>query len=228
MVATNKRVLVVDDEEIVRRSYQRALTDAGYSVRAVGSGREALQACRNEPFDLMLADLKMPEMDGIEVTRAVRREFPDVRVVIITGYPSRASWEQTTKLGIFDYLEKPLSPERLSAATAAALASPPMPMAVPDVHTPMQDSEAAVPELTLALRIEDPVVPRAVPAPQREDVAIAETAEPDISTWKGLVLLALSPFIGLAYVVFLPLIGFGMLFAIIGISLAEKLGWTHK
>lgn len=125
MVVVEKRVLVVDDEEIVRQSCERALTDAGYAVRTAGSGREALRACRAEPFDVMLTDLRMPDMDGIEVIRAVAKEFPEVRVVIITGYPSRESAEQAAKLGIFDYLEKPLSPGRLSEATAVALARPP-------------------------------------------------------------------------------------------------------
>ena len=124
MVALKKRILVVDDEQIVRDSCQRALTDAGYTVHTVGSGRDALKACRDEPVDVMLTDLRMPDMDGFEVIRAVRKEFPEVRVVIITGYPSRESAAQAAQFGIFDYLEKPLSPARLSRATAAALASP--------------------------------------------------------------------------------------------------------
>ena len=124
MVVANKRVLVVDDESIVCESYKLALTDAGYDVRTVESGQEAIQACRAERFDVMLADLRMPDMDGLEVARVVSSEFPDLRVVMITGYPSRESADEAARLGISDYLQKPLSPERLSAATAAALARP--------------------------------------------------------------------------------------------------------
>jgi CheY-like chemotaxis protein len=124
MVIANKRVLVVDDESIVCQSYQLALTDAGYDVHTVETGQEAIQACRAERFDVMLADLRMPDMDGLEVARVVSRECPELRVVMITGYPTRESAEQASRLGISDYLEKPLSPERLSAATAAALARP--------------------------------------------------------------------------------------------------------
>jgi DNA-binding NtrC family response regulator len=124
MVTAEKRILVVDDEQIVRDSCQRALTDAGYDVKTAASGCDALDACRVERFDLMLTDLKMPDMDGLEVIRAMAAEFPDVRVVVVTGYPSPESAETASKLGIFDYLEKPLSPERLSAATAAVLARP--------------------------------------------------------------------------------------------------------
>jgi len=124
MVSAEKRVLVVDDEQIVRESCKHVLTDAGYVVRTVASGRDALKACRTESFDMMLTDLKMPDMDGLEVVRAVVKEFPEVRTVIITGYPSPESAEQGEKLGIFDYLQKPLSPERLSEAAAAVLARP--------------------------------------------------------------------------------------------------------
>ncbi|HUT13312.1 MAG TPA: response regulator [Thermoguttaceae bacterium] len=125
MVVVEKRILVVDDEEIVRESCKRALTEAGYSVHTVGSGNDALQACRSERFDLMFTDLKMPDMDGLDVIRAVTKEFPGLRVVVITGYPSRDSAEQAAQLGVSDYLEKPLSPGRLSEATASALAHPP-------------------------------------------------------------------------------------------------------
>ena len=124
MVSAEKRVLVVDDEQIVRESCKHVLTDAGYVVRTVANGRDALKACRAESFDMMLTDLKMPDMDGLEVVRAVVKEFPEVRTVIITGYPSPETAEQGEKLGIFDYLRKPLSPERFSAAAAAVLARP--------------------------------------------------------------------------------------------------------
>lgn len=125
MVETGKRVLVVDDEEVVRDSCKRSLTEAGYDVRTVESGHDALEACRAEQFDVMLTDLKMPDMDGIEVIRSVTKEFPELRVVVITGYPSRDTAKQAASLGISDYLEKPLSPQRLSEATAAALTRAP-------------------------------------------------------------------------------------------------------
>lgn len=133
MVVAEKRILVVDDEQIVRDSCQRALTDAGYAVKTAASGCDALDACRAEPFDLMLTDLKMPDMDGLEVIQAMADEFPEVRIVVITGYPTPESAETAAKLGIFDYLEKPLSPERLSAATAEVLARPLGRTAIPRV-----------------------------------------------------------------------------------------------
>ena len=124
MVAAVKRVLVVDDEEIVRESYKLALTEAGYEVRTVPNGREAISACRAEHFDVMLADIRMPDMDGLEVSQVVVHEFPEVRVIVITGYPSSESAARAKRLGVSDYLQKPVAPDRLSAATAAALARP--------------------------------------------------------------------------------------------------------
>jgi CheY-like chemotaxis protein len=144
MVVAEKRILVVDDEQIVRDSCQRALTEAGYAVRTVGNGRDALQACRDEPVDVMLTDLRMPDMDGLEVIRAVAKEFPEVRVVVITGYPSRESAEEAARLGIFDYIEKPLTPKGLDAATAAALARPRRPE-VTASPTAAPGSDVAVP-----------------------------------------------------------------------------------
>ena len=84
MVAVEKRILVVDDEEIVRESCRRVLTEAGYAVRTVANGRDALRMCRAEHFDVMLTDLRMADMDGIDVIRAVAQECPGVRVVVIT------------------------------------------------------------------------------------------------------------------------------------------------
>jgi CheY-like chemotaxis protein len=152
MVVANKRVLVVDDETIVCESYKLALMDAGYDVRTVETGQEAIQACRAERFDVMLADLRMPDMDGMEVAKIVAKEFPELRMVMITGYPSRESAEQAARLGVSDYLQKPLSPERLSEATAAALARPRRAAAPPAAAAPVSwepvkaEAERAEPE----------------------------------------------------------------------------------
>ncbi|MHC4401487.1 MAG: response regulator [Planctomycetota bacterium] len=203
------RVLIVDDEEIVRRSCKRALTEAGYAVRTVGSGGDAINACRAERFDLMLTDLRMPDMDGFEVIRRVTREFPEVRVVIITGYPSRESAERAEELGIFDYLEKPLSPARLSAATSEALSHPPTHSATASEMT-APDSDRA---FTAGKEPREP-----------EEAEPEKVAKPKMGTLTTLALLAVAPLFGLAYVALLPLIGLGILFAVLGIGLAEKLG----
>lgn len=224
MVVVEKRVLVVDDEEIVRDSCERVLTDAGYVVRTVGSGRDALLACRDEPFDVMLTDLRMPDMDGLDVIRAVASEFPEVRVLVITGYPSRDSAQQAAKLGIFDYLEKPLSPGRLSTATAAALASPPRPSTAPfsDAAPEMTEThgiEAAEPEVAAEADV--------VETHELEETEPKVAAKTDKSILRMLALLAVAPLLGLAYVVLLPFIGLGVLLVALGTGLAQKLGWVR-
>ncbi|MEK7332227.1 MAG: response regulator, partial [Nitrospirota bacterium] len=78
------RILVIDDEDIVRISCQRALEPEGYDVTAVKSGAAGLRLLENEAFDLVLTDLKMPDMDGIEVLRRVREGWPDTEVILIT------------------------------------------------------------------------------------------------------------------------------------------------
>ena len=240
MVAVDKRILVVDDEKIVRDSCQRTLTDEGYAVRTVASGREALLACRDEPFDVMLIDLRMPDMDGIEVARVVAKEFPGVRVVVITGYPGRKSAEQAAALGVFEYLEKPLSPQRLNEVTAEALASPPryasadfsMALSNPALGLPRGLSEVVAEE---SARTEPETEPQAAAVPQAEPEAEPESVEvtvaageTEVSTIKALGLLAVAPFIGLAFVVFLPIIGYGVLFAALGKGVATKLGLMRE
>jgi CheY-like chemotaxis protein len=237
MVAA-KRILVVDDEQIVRDSCMRALTDAGYAVRTVGSGHDALRACRDEPFDVMLTDLKMPDMDGLEVIQAVADEFPGIRVVVITGYPSRESIEKAEKLGVSDYLEKPLSPARLSAATEEALTHPPR-FRAPVFPAAASDSDvgttvdAALPEpgdvASVVPAIPDVAAPKvAEEAPRSEEAPSEEVVEAEVSTFKTLTLLVAAPIIGGAYVALLPAIGFGMLVGIIGMGVGKKLGLVQK
>ena len=115
------RVLTVDDEQVVCESIRRVLSDEGYRVSTSTSSREGLDLLRKEHFDLLLLDIKMPEMDGIELLRAARDVSPDTEVLIITGYATIETAVEAIKLGAFDYLEKPVSPPQLLVATARAL-----------------------------------------------------------------------------------------------------------
>lgn len=179
-------------------------------------------------------------MDGIEVIRAVADEFPEVRVVMITGYPGRKSAKQAEELGIFEYLEKPLSPRRLSEVTAQAMASPPrftspdfsLALSNPTLGLPRGLSEAVGEE---SARTEPRTRPQAAAVPetppQAEPEAVAPTGaagDAEMSTVKVLGLLAVAPFIGLAFVVFLPVIGYGLLFAALGKGVATKLGLMRE
>ena len=115
------RILVIDDEDIVRTSCSRALVPAGYEVKAAKNGLEGLKMISDEKFDLVLTDLKMPDMDGIEVLKRIKEEWPEIEVIIITGYQTVDTAVKSIKLGAFDYIEKPFTPDALVAAVAKAL-----------------------------------------------------------------------------------------------------------
>ncbi len=218
MVAVTKRVLVVDDEEIVRESYKLALTDAGYDVCTVSNGRDAIRACRSHHFDVMLADIRMPDMDGLEVSRVITREFPNVRVVMITGYPSPEYAARARRLGCVDFVEKPVGPDRLSAVTAAALAHPRVepeeeePVEKMDVNAALAASTPVlVVEPVLVANAEDPVM--ATNATARIPATAAATE--DISALTALLVMLGTPLIGLAYFLLFPFIGTGIVLTVI-------------
>jgi DNA-binding NtrC family response regulator len=107
------RVLIIDDEEIVRISCQRILVPEGYEVEISGSASEGLQILTERPVDVVLTDLKMPNVDGIEVLTAIKKEWPDVEVIMITGYQTIDTAVQAIKMGAFDYIEKPFIPSAI-------------------------------------------------------------------------------------------------------------------
>ena len=116
-----KKILVIDDEPIVRTSCIRSLSPEGYEVKSASSGKEALELLENEPFNLVLLDLKMPDMDGIEVLKKIKNTWPDTKVVMITGYSTVETAVKTLKLGAFSYLEKPFTPDTLLEIAREAL-----------------------------------------------------------------------------------------------------------
>jgi len=115
------KVLVVDDEPTVIRSCRRILTEDGYRVDATESGQEGLNRSLAQDFNLVMADLRMPDLDGMELVRSLRSRRPQTAVIIITGYGTVPSAVEATKLGVSDYIEKPFTPERVREAVAQAL-----------------------------------------------------------------------------------------------------------
>lgn len=107
------RILIIDDDEIVRKSCEKVLSPEGYITVTAGSGREGLKLLSKKPFDLVLTDLRMPDMDGIEVLKRVKEGWPDIEVIIITGYGTVKSAIEAIRYGAYDYIEKPFSPEEL-------------------------------------------------------------------------------------------------------------------
>ena len=115
------RILIIDDEEIVRTSCHRILEPEGYSVKTADNGKDGFTLLKNHTFDLVITDLMMPDMDGIEVLRKIRETWPDTEVIIMTGYGTVKTAVRAMKIGVFDYIEKPFNPEDLLSLTAKAL-----------------------------------------------------------------------------------------------------------
>jgi DNA-binding NtrC family response regulator len=115
------RVLVVDDESIVCESCQRILQEEGYEVEAVLSGKEAFEKMRANPFDIVITDLKMPEIDGMEVLKTIHKEYPDTIIIMITGFSTVETAVGAMKLGAFDYIPKPFTPDEVSIVVKKAL-----------------------------------------------------------------------------------------------------------
>ena len=115
------RILAVDDEEIILDSFRKVLVLAGYSIDTVERGSEALGLIRKNDYDFVFTDLKMPEMDGVELTKAVKHMRPDIDVVVITGYASIETAVETVKHGAMDYVEKPFTEDELLAFLKTAL-----------------------------------------------------------------------------------------------------------
>jgi DNA-binding response OmpR family regulator len=119
------RVLVVDDEVDFATALALRLRRRGFAADAVFAGAVALQRAAAGDVDVLVLDLRMPGMDGLETLRAVRAAAPGVRVIVLTGHGTVASGIEGMQIGAADFLQKPADIETLSAAIIAAAARPP-------------------------------------------------------------------------------------------------------
>ena len=115
------KALVIDDEQIVLDSVSKILTAENYEVAVSLSGREGLNWAIERPYDIVLTDIRMPDIGGMRVLMHIKRAKPSLPVVIITGYATVRSAVQAMKLGAADYLEKPFTPDQLLKVVASAL-----------------------------------------------------------------------------------------------------------
>jgi len=115
------KILCVDDEEVILGSFRKILVLDGYSVDTVETGQEALGLIQKHHYDFLFTDLKMPLMDGVEVTKSVKHLRPDIDVIIITGYASVETAVETMKYGAMDYVQKPFTEDELLAFVKKAL-----------------------------------------------------------------------------------------------------------
>jgi CheY-like chemotaxis protein len=178
------QVLVIDDDAVVGRSFDRVLSEKGYDVSTVLSGEEALETMENTNFDVVFTDIKMPGMDGLEVTERIKARCPWTPVVVITGYGTQANEVRASVLGASGFVRKPLTPEMIESITLKAV----------------NDSAATTADVIEAP--EDLV--------EVETVAEAEVPKAKNSIAKNIGLFFASPFIALGYVIALPVVGFYM------------------
>jgi DNA-binding response OmpR family regulator len=114
-------ILVMEDDLSVAKGLEMVLTEEGYDVYLAGTGDLALEAFKQKRYDLLVADLRLPDMDGMDVIRKVKAEKPDTEVVVITGYGTAATAVEAMKLGAHDFLPKPFTEEQIKAAVDDAL-----------------------------------------------------------------------------------------------------------
>ena len=116
-----RKALVIDDEQIVLDSVSKILKDENFEVEVTLSGRQGLEQAIQKDYDIVLTDLRMPDIGGMRVLRDAKRAKPALPVVMITGYGSVKSAVQAMKLGAAEYLEKPFSPDALIRTVNSAL-----------------------------------------------------------------------------------------------------------
>jgi DNA-binding response OmpR family regulator len=106
---SNASILVVDDEAAIRYSVSKTLQRLKYTVREAASGEEALEALKGNWFDVVLTDIRMPGIDGVELVRRIKQADPDIVVILMTAYPNLSTAVEALRLGAHDYLIKPSS-----------------------------------------------------------------------------------------------------------------------
>ena len=225
-----RKVLVVDDDPVVGKSFNRVLSqDKGYVVITAHNAAEALERMREEEYDLVVTDIKMPGMDGVELAEEVRARRPWTPVVIITGYGSLANEQRAHAAGVSAFVRKPLSPEMIEETAVYARQAPEAAMApvvahiLPKVQAPAAPIAPVATEhraRNVALFLASPFIGLAY-ALALPMVGVAMLAWQGIKALKqnaaamaairGVAMLAVAPFIGLAFALLLPLVGLAML-----------------
>jgi CheY-like chemotaxis protein len=110
------KILIVDDEQFVRDLLEKVLKRRGHEVTAASDADQALAALESQTFDLLLTDVVMPGMDGFDLLRRVKSAYPDIKVIVLTGYARKQSISDFLLYGADDYLSKPFQVHELVAA----------------------------------------------------------------------------------------------------------------
>ena len=202
-----KKVMFVDDEEGVRVSWNRYLSAHGFDVTTAEDGAKAISKLRNEEVDVVVSDLKMPGVDGIQLLEWIHSKRPETRFILLTGYGSEDVERTVRQLGAFDYLNKPISPDTLAAVVTAATHL----KLLPKEEAPVAEAAPVATEQVTSV-VEEPSV-------EFQAVEQKSGLRRTVEIVGGLIA---APILGLAFVVFLPVIGFGALFWMLGESLWDR------
>ena len=116
-----KRILIVDDDPQICDTLSDILDDEGYQVVTACDGQEALEKIRTRAFDLVITDIKMPIMDGMALLKEIEKSHADIEVIVITSYGYEGQQVEATRLGAYEYLNKPLNLDQLKNIIARAL-----------------------------------------------------------------------------------------------------------
>lgn len=114
-------ICIVDDEPAILNTLSSILEEEGYHITLAKTGEEALKVIQQEPPDVVILEVWIPDLDGLEVLKRVRAQFPNIMVIMMSGHGSVETAVKATKLGAYDYLEKPLDPERVITVVANAI-----------------------------------------------------------------------------------------------------------
>lgn len=118
---TSPIVLIMEDEFSVSKGLEMVLSEEGYDVAVAATGQAALEIFREKGCDVLVADLRLPDIDGMDVVRLIKSARPDTIVVVITGYANVDSAVESMKLGAFDYLPKPFTDDQIKSAVGRAV-----------------------------------------------------------------------------------------------------------
>ena len=186
------RVLVVDDDPVIAKSFERSLPKTEYVVVTASNGEEALKKLKEGTYDVVFTDIKMPGMNGLDLTKEIKAKQSWTPVVIITGFGSEENQTTAKELGVTDFIQKPLNPEIINEAAHRALEQP----------------LVSAPAWGITEQVAQPEVQKVV----------------QFSRVKNIALFFAAPFISLAYIVFMPFIGIGLMTGLV----AKQIGVGTK
>jgi len=117
------RILIMEDDETVAKGVAMVLSDGNYSVKVANDGQAAIDAFKEEDFNLLIADIRLPDMNGMDVIKQVQRQTPDTKFIVITGFVSTSVAVDAMNTGVADFLPKPFSEGQLMKSVHTTLGS---------------------------------------------------------------------------------------------------------